>query len=298
MTARPILAVGSIALDTIETPQGQRQEILGGSATFFAVAASLFAPIRLVGVVGSDYPEEGWRLFRERGVDVSDVQQVAGSTFRWRGRYSRDLTGRETLFTHLGVFEDFQPSVCDKNRRTEIVYLGNIQPSLQLAICAHLPDARRIVSDTMNLWIDENREELETVLGKTHIFLINDEEAVQLTGHDDLDAAVQWLLAAGPSAVVIKQGHRGAFLATNGVRKHIPIYPHARLVDPTGAGDSFAGGFIGHMADHNESHLEEAVIRGAATASYTVEGFGLEGLLQATPEGIERRMKTIRGLMD
>lgn len=298
MTAKPILAVGSIALDTIETPQGQRQEILGGSATFFAVAASLFAPIRLVGVVGSDYPEEGWRLFRERGVDVSDVQQVAGSTFRWGGRYSRDLTGRETLFTHLGVFEDFQPSVCDKNRRTEIVYLGNIQPSLQLAICAHLPDARRIVSDTMNLWIDENREELETVLGKTHIFLINDEEAVQLTGHDDLDAAVQWLLAAGPSAVVIKQGHRGAFLATNGARKHIPIYPHARLVDPTGAGDSFAGGFIGHMADHNESHLEEAVIRGAATASYTVEGFGLEGLLQATPEGIERRMKTIRGLMD
>ena len=298
MTARPILAVGSIALDTIETPQGQRQEILGGSATFFAVAASLFAPVRLVGVVGSDYPDEGWRLFRERGVDVSDVQQVPGSTFRWGGRYSRDLTGRETLFTHLGVFEDFQPSVCDKNRRTEIVYLGNIQPSLQLAICAHVPDARRIVSDTMNLWIDENREELETVLEKTHILLINDEEAAQLTGHDDLEAAVQWLLAAGPSVVVIKQGHRGAFLATNGARKHIPIYPRARLVDPTGAGDSFAGGFIGHMADHNESPLEEAVIRGAATASYTVEGFGLEGLLQAAPEGIERRMKTIRGLMD
>jgi len=298
MTARPILAGGSIALDTIETPQGQRQEMLGGSATFFAVASSLFAPVRLVGVVGSDYPEEGWRLFRERGVDVSGVQQIAGSTFRWGGRYSRDLSGRETLFTHLGVFEDFQPLVSDKNRLTEIIYLGNIQPSLQLAVCEHMTAARRIISDTMNLWIDMNREELEAVLGKTHIFLINDEEAAQLTGHDDLESAARWLLKAGPSTVVIKLGHRGAFLATDGTHKHIPVYPHARLVDPTGAGDSFAGGFIGHIANHDEFHLEEAVIRGAATASFTVEGFGLEGLLRATPEGIEHRMETIRGLID
>ena len=298
MTARPILAVGSIALDTIETPQGQRQEILGGSATFFAVASSLFAPVRLVGVVGSDYPEEGWRLFRERGVDVSGVQQIAGSTFRWGGRYSRDLSGRETLFTHLGVFEDFQALVSDKNRLTEIIYLGNIQPSLQLAVCEHMTAARRIISDTMNLWIDMNREELEAVLGKTHIFLINDEEAAQLTGHDDLESAARWLLKAGPSTVVIKLGHRGAFLATDGTHKHIPVYPHARLVDPTGAGDSFAGGFIGHIANHDESHLEEAVIRGTATASFTVEGFGLEGLLRATPEGVEHRMETIRGLID
>ncbi len=298
MTARPILAVGSIALDTIETPQGQRQEILGGSATFFAIASSLFAPVRLVGVVGSDYPEEGWRLFRERGVDVSGVQQIAGSTFRWGGRYSRDLSGRETLFTHLGVFEDFQPLISDKNRLTEIIYLGNIQPSLQLAVCEHMTAARRIISDTMNLWIDMNREELEAVLGKTHIFLINDEEAAQLTGHDDLESAARWLLKAGPSTVVIKLGHRGAFLATDGTHKHIPVYPHARLVDPTGAGDSFAGGFIGHIANHDESQLEEAVIRGTATASFTVEGFGLEGLLRATPEGIEHRMETIRGLID
>jgi len=298
VNARPILTVGSIALDTIETPQGQRREILGGSATFFAVAAALFAPVRLVGVVGSDYPEEGWRLFRERGVDVSDVQQIAGSTFRWGGHYSRDLSGRETLFTHLGVFEDFQPLVSDENRLTEIIYLGNIQPSLQLAVCEHMTAARRIISDTMNLWIDMNREELEAVLEKTHIFLINDEEAAQLTGHDDLESAARWLLKAGPSTVVIKLGHRGAFLATNGARKHIPVYPHARLVDPTGAGDSFAGGFIGHIANHDESQLEEAVIRGTATASFTVEGFGLEGLLRATPEGIEHRMETIRSLID
>lgn len=298
MTTKPILAVGSIALDTIETPQGQRHEILGGSATFFSIASSLFAPVRLVGVVGSDYPEEGWRLFRERGIDVSDVQQVAGSTFRWGGRYSRDLSERETLFTHLGVFENFQPLVSNGNRRTGIIYLGNIQPSLQLAVCEHMTAARRIISDTMNLWIDMNREELEAVLGKTHIFLINDEEASQLTGHDDLEAAAHWLLRAGPSTVVIKRGHKGAFLATDGTHKHIPVYPHSRLVDPTGAGDSFAGGFIGHIANHDESHIEEAVIRGAATASFTVEDFGLEGLLRATPEGVEHRMENIRDLMD
>ncbi len=298
MNATPILAVGSIALDTIETSQGQRDEILGGSATFFAVAASLFAPVRLVGVVGTDYPEEGWRLFRERGIDVSDVQQVAGSTFRWGGRYSRDLSGRETLFTHLGVFEDFRPSISEQNRRTEIIYLGNIQPSLQLAVCEHIPAARRVISDTMNLWIDINQEELEVVLEKTHIFLINDEEAAQLTGNDDLEAAARWLLEAGPSTVIIKRGHRGASLATDSAYKHIPVYPHTRLVDPTGAGDSFAGGFIGHIANHDESHLEEAVIRGAATASFTVEGFGLEGLLQAAAEGIEHRMEIIRRLMD
>jgi len=298
MTARPILAVGSLALDAIETPLGRRSEILGGSATFFAVAAALFAPVRLVGVVGSDYPEEGWRLFRERGVDVSDVQRARGSTFRWGGRYSQDMTSRETLYTHLGVFEHFQPVLNDRNRQTEIIYLGNIQPSLQLAICAKAPGARHIISDTMNLWIDSNRVELEAVLRKTDIFLINDEEAVQLTGRDDLEAAARWLLEAGPTAVVIKQGHRGALLATNETRRHIPIYPHARLVDPTGAGDSFAGGFIGHMANNSKAHLDEAVISGAATASYTVEGFGLEGLLRATTEGIEERMEAIRRLRD
>ncbi len=150
----------------------------------------------------------------------------------------------------------------------------------------------------MNLWIDINRAELKAVLGKTHIFLINDEEAAQLTGHDDLEAAARWLLETGPSTVVIKLGHRGAFLATDGMHKQIPVYPNARLVDPTGAGDSFAGGFIGHIANHDESHFEEAVIRGTATASFTVEDFGLEGLLRATPEGIEHRMETIHGLID
>ncbi len=298
MAAKPILAVGSIALDTIETPQGRREEILGGSATFFAVAASLFAPVRLVGVVGSDYPEEGWQLFLERDVDVGDVQRLEGSTFRWGGRYSAEMDTRETLFTHLGVFENFQPTLGEQNRSTEIVYLGNIQPSLQLAICTEASRTSQIISDTMNLWINNNRDDLVEVLRKTAIFLINDEEAMQLTGHDDLASCARWLLDAGPSVVVIKQGSQGASLVSNDHRRHIPIYPHARLVDPTGAGDSFAGGFIAHLANHGDADLENAVIRGTATASFTVEGFGLEGLLKATPIGVEMRMDAIRGLMD
>ncbi|UCH11583.1 MAG: sugar kinase [Fidelibacterota bacterium] len=292
------MAVGSIALDQVETPQGNRQDILGGSAMYFAVAASLFAPVRLVGVVGSDYPEEGWQLFRSNGVDTRDVQQADGHTFRWGGRYSADLSTRETLYTHLGVFESFQPSLCEQNKSTEIVYLANIQPSLQLAICTQATGAQNIISDTMNLWIDLNREELDLVLQKTNIFLINDEEAAQLTGLNDPQDAAEWLLAAGPTAVVIKQGSQGALLATGNLRRYIPVYPYAEVIDPTGAGDSFAGGLIGHIASQKETDLVAAVINGAATASYTVEGFGLEGLLQATTESIHRRGITIQSLME
>ena len=297
-TATPILAVGSIALDTIETPQAQRRDILGGSATFFGVAAALFAPVRLVGVVGSDYPEEGWRLLKARGIDISDVQRVPGATFRWGGRYSNDLGHRETLFTELGVFKDFRPVLSDENQNSDIVYLGNIHPDLQLAIQAKTSGARWVISDTMNLWIDQNGDELREVLAGTHILLINDEEALQLTGQSELAAATDLLLEAGPRTVVAKQGKAGAMLATGNTRRHVPIYHEARRVDPTGAGDSFAGGFIGHIANHGESNLEEAVIWGTATASYTVEDFGLDGLLRATREGIDERAAAIRKLMD
>lgn len=293
MNPKSILAVGSIALDTLETPLGKRTDTLGGSATFFAVAASLFAPVNLIGVVGTDFPEEGWQLLRDRGVDLSDVQRVDGKTFRWGARYSKDLNHRETLFTELGVFENFQPSVSEKNRKVDLAYLGNIQPSLQLAVCGELPPSSTIVADTMNLWIEVSREELHEVVQKADIFLLNDEEAVQFTGQTDLEDAAESLLRAGPSTVIIKQGKDGALLATGNSRRHIPVYPGAEVVDPTGAGDSFAGGLLGQIANQNESTMEEAVIMAAATASYTVEGLGLEGLLKATPEGIRRRAGAI-----
>ena len=298
MNAKSILAVGSIALDTLETPLGTRRDILGGSATFFAVAASLFAPVNLIGVVGTDFPEEGWQLLSDRGVDLSDVQRVDGKTFRWGARYSSDLNHRETLFTDLGVFENFQPKVSEKNRKADLVYLGNIQPSLQLAVCSELPPGSTIIADTMNLWIDVNREELRGVVQKSDIFLLNDEEAVQFTGQTDLEDAADSLLRAGPTTVIIKQGQNGALLATENSRRHIPVYPGAKVVDPTGAGDSFAGGLLGQLAQQTENTLEEAVIMAAATASYTVEGLGLEGLLKATQEGIQRRAGAILQRMD
>ncbi len=293
MNSKSILAVGSIALDTLETPLDKRTDILGGSATFFAVAASLFAPVNLIGVVGTDYPEEGWQLLRDRDVDLSDVQRVDGKTFRWGARYSKDLNRRETLFTELGVFENFQPNVSAKNRKADLAYLGNIQPSLQLAVCSQLPPTSTIVADTMNLWIEVSREELHEVVEKSDIFLLNDEEAVQFTGQADLEDAAESLLRAGPSTVIIKQGKDGALLATKNSRRHIPVYPGAKVVDPTGAGDSFAGGLLGQLAQQAETGMEEAVIMAAATASYTVEGLGLEGLLKATPEGIRRRAGAI-----
>ncbi|MEE9162433.1 MAG: PfkB family carbohydrate kinase, partial [Candidatus Neomarinimicrobiota bacterium] len=214
------------------------------------------------------------------------------------GRYTNDLNDRETLFTELGVFENFEPVLSDQNRRSEIVYLGNIQPSLQLAIRAETPDARRVISDTMNLWINQNGEELNEVLSKTDILLINEEEALQLTGQEDWSAATAELLESGPRTVVIKQGQGGSILAKGSSRRHIPIYHEARRVDPTRAGDSFAGGFSGHIASHGGADLEEAVIIGTATASYTVEDYGLEGLLKATPEGVEQRSAAIRRMMD
>ncbi len=295
---KPTLAVGSIALDTLETDAQRQTDILGGSATFFAVAASLFAPVRLVGVVGSDYPEAGWRLFRERNVDVSDVQQVAGRTFRWGGRYSSDFSTRETLFTELGVFENFQPRINSINRHSGIVYLGNIQPSLQLAVCREMAGAPTVISDTMNLWIDRYPQGLAEVMAKTDIFLINDEEAAQLTGHNDLDSAARDLLAAGPETVIIKQGREGALLAVGDSRRQVPVFPDVVVVDPTGAGDSFAGGLIGHLARHGLAELDRAVIVAAATASFTVEGFGLDGLLAATTAGIEQRADIIAGRRD
>ncbi len=298
MNAKPTLAVGSIALDTLETGAGRKTDILGGSATFFAMAASLFAPVRLVGVVGTDYPDAGWRLFREKGIDVSDVMQVEGRTFRWGGRYSADLSSRETLFTELGVFEHFKPRISKANQQTPFVYLGNIQPSLQLAVHQEMTGAKIFIADTMNLWIDLFPEQLEQVLAKTDIFMLNDEEAVQYTGETNLDSAAQALLAAGPGTVIIKQGRSGALLVSDQIHRHIPICPDDGAVDPTGAGDSFAGGFVAHLAVNGLEQIERAVVMATATASFTVEGFGLEGLLRATADDVLRRADVLAGLMD
>ncbi len=291
---KPILAVGSIALDDLVTANGSRRNILGGSATYFSLAAALFAPVRLVAVVGKDFPESGWELLKSRNIDVSNVQVRAGRTFRWGGEYSADFSTRQTLFTELGVFENFHPAISETHLRTPFIFLGNIQPTLQIEVADLIPGAQYIICDTMNLWIDNNVNKLWDVLKKVHIFLLNDEEAVQLTGKTDLDKAADKLLSCGPESVIIKRGARGALLATGDERVHIPIYRHVKVVDPTGAGDTFAGGLIGHLAKFGADQLTEAIITAAAVASFTVSGFGLEGLLTADVAAVEARCHSIR----
>lgn len=294
---KPILAVGSIALDDLVTANGSRRNILGGSATYFSLAAALFAPVRLVAVVGKDFPESGWELLKSRNIDISNVQVKDGRTFRWGGEYSADFSTRQTLFTELGVFENFHPVISETHLRTPFIFLGNIQPTLQIEVADLIPGAQYIICDTMNLWIDNNVNKLWDVLKKVHIFLLNDEEAVQLTGKEDLDIAADKLLSCGPESVIIKRGSRGALLATGDKRVHIPIYRHVKVVDPTGAGDTFAGGLIGHLAKFGAEQLTEAIITAAAVASFTVSGFGLEGLLTADLTAVEARCNSIRKQM-
>ena len=298
MTAtKPILAVGSIALDSLETIEGNRTEIIGGSSTYFGLAAKLFAPVSLVGVVGDDFPQEGWDLLSNTNIDVKNIQIQPGTTFRWGGRYNNDYSYRETLFTNLGVFEKFQPSILENYKKADFLFLGNIQPDLQLNVASQMESVKTIVCDTMNLWIDLCPDKLWDVLKKVDIFLLNDEEAIQLTGKKNLSEAANQLLQSGPSVVIIKQGANGALLTYDDVSVQIPVFPIKSLIDPTGAGDSFAGGFIGHLVNSGSNDLIEAVIAGAAIASFTVSGFGVEGLLEANIDSLQNRKNIIRESM-
>jgi sugar/nucleoside kinase (ribokinase family) len=297
-TSKSILAVGSLALDSLETIEGNRTEILGGSSTYFGLAANLFSPVSLVGVVGDDFPQEGWDLFSSNNIDIKNIQVEPGKTFRWGGRYNDDYSSRETLFTELGVFEKFQPSILDDYKKTDFLFLGNIQPELQLNVTKQMDNTKIIVCDTMNLWIDLCPNRLWDVIKSVDMFLLNDEEAIQLTNKTDIYDAANQLLQNGPSVVVIKQGSNGALLSYDDVRIQIPVFPIDKLIDPTGAGDSFAGGFIGHLTNHRNDDLIEAVITGAAVASFTVSGFGVDGLLEADINSIYARKNIIRTSME
>jgi sugar/nucleoside kinase (ribokinase family) len=296
-TTKSIIAVGSIALDTLETIEGNRTEILGGSATYFGLAANLFSPLCLVGVVGEDFPQEGWDLFSSKNIDTNNIQKESGKTFRWGGRYSDDYSARDTLFTELGVFDKFQPTILDAYKTTQYLFLGNIQPELQLSVTAQMDEVQTVVCDTMNLWINLCPERLWDVVKSVDIFLLNDEEAIQFTHKTDIYDAANQLLEKGPSVIVIKQGSSGALLAYRDVRVHIPVFPIDKLIDPTGAGDSFAGGFIGHLVNHKNDDFVEAVITGSAVASFTVSGFGVDGLLEANMDSIQKRKDIIRASM-
>ena len=310
----PITVVGSIAYDTVKTPFGARERMLGGAAVHFALAASFFEEVRVVGPVGDDFSESELDVMRRRGVDVSDVERVEGGrTFFWQGEYGWDLNSRETLDTQLGVFEGFRPKLSERSRSSDVLFLANIQPELQHDVRAQLPDARFVALDSMNLWIDTARESLTRVIAEVDCVILNDAELRQLTGRPNLLAAARELLSwtepassppaapRGPSVVVAKQGEYGAALITGDSFFALPAYPLETVIDPTGAGDTFAGGFVGYIAAHPHAELSDELLRQAMAhatvlASFNVEEFGTERLERLTGQEIVTRIGELRAI--
>ncbi|WP_197526064.1 PfkB family carbohydrate kinase [Gemmatimonas aurantiaca] len=298
--ANPVLVVGSVALDSVETPFGKADEVLGGSGTFFSSSASHFAPVQLVGVVGDDYPVEKLAPLAERGVDLAGLEKVEGTSFRWRGRYRHDLNSAETLETHLGVFSHFRPNIPEQFRRAPFVFLANIDPRLQLQVLEQVEKPRLVACDTMNFWIESRRPELIELLKHVDLITLNDGEARQLTEHTNLVQAARWILDKGPKHVLIKKGEHGAFMFNRESVFFAPAYPLESVFDPTGAGDSFAGGFMGYLAatgDISERAMRRAVVVGSAMGSFAVEKFSNTRLLEITRADIDARVQEFRQLV-
>ncbi|MGE5686127.1 MAG: PfkB family carbohydrate kinase, partial [Gemmatimonadota bacterium] len=243
-----LLVVGSVALDSVFTPFGETADALGGSAVYFSVAGSLLHPVKVVGVVGSDYPVPELEKLAPRGIDWSGVERADGESFRWKGKYSYDLQSRETLETRLGVFADFRPKLPDGFRSAEYLFLGNIDPELQLGVLDQIPRARFVVCDTMNYWIQGKKDALMALLERVDLLMVNDSEARELSGDWNIHRAARWILAHGPKRVVVKQGEYGALMMEPGRTFYAPAFPLEEVFDPTGAGDAFAGGFMGYLA--------------------------------------------------
>ena len=295
-----VLVVGSVALDSVETPFGRADNVLGGSATFFAASASHFAAVQLVGVVGSDYPMEQLEPLRARGVDLGGLEQMEGESFRWRGRYRHDLNTAETLETRLGVFSHFRPKIPAQFRNAPFVFLGNIDPRLQLDVLKQVAKPRLVACDTMNFWIESRRSDLLALLPHVDILTVNDAEARQLTEEVNLVKAARWIMAKGPRHVVIKKGEHGAFMFTPQSVFFAPAYPLEAVFDPTGAGDSFAGGFIGYLArsgDLSEANLKRAVVYGSAMGSFAVERFSITRMLEINTRDIWARVEEFHRLV-
>ena len=298
-----ILVVGSVAYDTVETPQEKRERQLGGSASFFAVAARHIGDVRIVGVVGDDFRQADLDLLVECGADIGGIQHAAGPSFHWSGRYHEDLIERDTLATELGVFADFRPEIPASWRQSEYLFLANIHPALQSHVLAGLAEPRLIVLDTMNLWIETRRAELEQVLAKVDVLLLNDSEARLLTGERSLAAAARAIQALGPRRVVVKKGEHGALYFGLDSVLAVPAIILPAVVDPTGAGDSFAGGFVSALAaagatrDDPDREFRRAMLAGTATASFCPEGFSVEGLLRMTVADYQERMVTLENMM-
>ncbi len=291
-----VLVVGSVAYDSVITPHAQADEVLGGSATFFATAASHFSPVQLVAVVGDDFRHDEIDFLRSRNVSLDGLQTVAGKTFRWKGRYLDNMNDRETIYTHLNVFETFSPQLPESYRQSPFVFLANIGPELQYNVMQQVKKPVFVAMDTMNFWISGALDSLRKILGLVDGLIINDAEVKELSGESNIFLGAKKIQAMGPSTLVIKKGEHGALLVYGNSYFYCPAYPVTDLFDPTGAGDTFAGGFMGYLAKTGqvtENALRRAVVYGSALASFCVEGFGISVTKTLTQAGIEKRVQAI-----
>jgi sugar/nucleoside kinase (ribokinase family) len=294
-----LLVVGSVALDSIFTPFGETADALGGSAVFFSVAGAILHPVRVVGVVGSDYPVAELDRLAPRGIDWTGVERAEGESFRWKGKYSYDLQSRETLETRLGVFAAFQPKLPASFRTSEFLFLGNIDPELQLGVLDQVPSARLVACDTMNYWIQGKRDALMALLQRVDILMVNDSEARELSGDWNIHRAGRWILQHGPRRVVIKQGEYGALLMGGDQTFFTPAFPLEEVFDPTGAGDAFAGGFMSYLArsgDVSDTGFRRAMVYGSVMGSFAVSQFGINGFEGVTRAQVESRARAFRQL--
>lgn len=292
-----ILVVGSVAFDSIKTPFGEAKEILGGSATYFSVAASFFSEVNLVAVVGDDFKDKHLEVFTSKGIDVRGLERVPGKTFRWAGEYSYDLNNRTTLDTQLNVFADFQPKIIKEYQDADYVFLGNIDPELQRGVVRQTKKPKLVACDTMNFWIEGRYESLVETLKCVDVLIINDSETRQLANEFNLIKAARVIQAMGPRTLVIKRGEYGVLMFNRSSWFSAPAYPLEEVFDPTGAGDAFAGGFMGYIAatnDSDEVNLKKAIIFGSVMASFSVEEFGLNRLLKLTYPEIKERYSAFK----
>ena len=294
-----LLVVGSVALDSVYTPFGETADALGGSAVYFAVAGALLHPVQVVGVVGNDYPVAQLAQLGARRIDWTGVERAEGESFRWKGKYSYDLQSRETLETRLGVFAQFRPRLLPGHESAKYIFLGNIDPELQLGVLDQVTQPRLVVCDTMNYWIQGKREALLGLLKRVDILMVNDAEARELSGDWNIHRAGRWILDRGPSRVVIKQGEYGALLIERHRTFYAPAFPLEEVFDPTGAGDAFAGGFMGYVArtgDESSDNLRRAMVYGATMGSFAVAHFGIRGLDGVGLGDVEARVAAFHDL--
>ena len=296
-----ILVVGTVAFDSIETPFGSAERILGGSASYFALGACFFAPVRIVGVIGQDFPQEYLDLFSQRQIDLEGIKKAQGDTFHWRGKYHEDINVRDTLELHLNVLAGFVPDLPAGYRDAEYVFLGNIDPLMQLEVLNQIRRMRLVVCDTMDHWIRESLDGLRQVLKRIEMLVINDSEARLLSGQSNIVRAAREILKMGPKVVLVKRGEYGVLQFSDSSIFATPAYPLEEVFDPTGAGDSFAGGFLGQLArsgDLTQQGIRRAIVYGSVVASFTVEDFGVKRLASIGLHDIEERYRSFAQLTD